>query len=143
MDAGISMRHVDDNLTVPMFKTTVPTQSAGMFGGQTVMSMRPIKRDDIATVYDICERYPHAHGAPLHAGDPAVIGIDDINTPDWGDGVRINDDETPVFWGCGVTSQVAISNAAPALCITHAPGAMLITDANELAVSALNMAIHT
>jgi hypothetical protein len=37
-------------------------------------------------------------------------------------------DELPVFWACGVTPQAAIRQARPAFCITHAPGAMLITD---------------
>ncbi|MBT7612986.1 MAG: DUF1445 domain-containing protein, partial [Rhodospirillaceae bacterium] len=32
------------------------------------------------------------------------------------------------FWACGVTPQVAIEQARPALCITHEPGAMLVTD---------------
>ena len=43
--------------------------------------------------------------------------------------------ELPVFWACGVTPQAAIRQARPAFCITHAPGAMLITDLlnNQLA----------
>ena len=36
--------------------------------------------------------------------------------------------ELPVFWACGVTPQAAIAQARPEFCITHAPGAMLITD---------------
>lgn len=135
IDAGITMRHVESDLTVPMYKTNVPTQSAGAFGGQTVMSMRPIKHADVDAVFKICQQYPHAHGEPLHVGNPQEIGITDLNAPDWGEKVVINEGETPVFWGCGVTSQVAITTAAPKLCITHAPGAMLITDANELPVS--------
>ncbi|MFK7854703.1 MAG: putative hydro-lyase [Granulosicoccus sp.] len=132
IDAGISMRHVDLDLTVPMFKTNVPTLSAGVFGGQTVMSMRPVKQDRIQQVFDICSLYPHAHGEPMHIGSPEAIGITDLNSPDWGNGVPVYEDEIPVFWGCGVTSQAAVLNAAPELCITHAPGAMLITDSNEL-----------
>ena len=30
-------------------------------------------------------RFPGAHGAPVHVGDPGAIGITDIDTPDWGD----------------------------------------------------------
>jgi len=135
IEAGIPMRHVEGDLTVPMYKTRVPTIAAGAFGGQTVMSMRPIKHADVETVFKICQQYPHAHGEPMQVGNPEEIGIADLNLPDWGNKVPINDDETPVFWGCGVTSQVAIATAAPELCITHAPGAMLITDSNELPVS--------
>ncbi len=129
--AGIPLRHVELNRTVPMYRTTVMTTPAGKFGGPMVVSMRPVKQTDLQAVYEICARYPHSHGEPVHVGDPAGIGIADIDAPDWGDSVPIADDETPVFWGCGVTSQVAIETAKPALCITHAPGAMLITEINE------------
>ncbi|MFB1018341.1 MAG: DUF1445 domain-containing protein, partial [Burkholderiaceae bacterium] len=49
--------------------------------------------------------------------------------------VDIYEDEIPVFWACGVTPQAALQHAKPAFCITHAPGAMLITDLknNQLA----------
>ena len=42
--------------------------------------------------------------------------------------VEVLSDEIPVFWACGVTPQAAIAHARPEFCITHAPGAMLITD---------------
>lgn len=68
------------------------------------------------------------HGAPIHLGDPAQIGITDINRPDFGDAVEIHPDEIPVFWACGVTPQAVVMAMAPEFCITHAPGYMLITD---------------
>jgi uncharacterized protein YcsI (UPF0317 family) len=37
----------------------------------------------------------------------------------------------PVFWGCGVTPQAAVVESKPALAISHAPGHMLITDAED------------
>jgi uncharacterized protein YcsI (UPF0317 family) len=48
--------------------------------------------------------------------------------PDYGDPVEVHPDEFPVFWACGVTPQAALLKARPEICITHAPGAMLITD---------------
>ena len=68
------------------------------------------------------------HGAPVHLGDPALIGIGDLGRPDYGDPVTLLDNELPVFWACGVTPQVAIENARPPLCITHSPGCMLVSD---------------
>lgn len=133
--AGIAMRHVDEGVTVPMFRTNRMTIPAGTFGGKTVVSMRPIKRDDLQKIYSICAKYPHAHGEPIHIGDPCEIGISDLNIPDWGAAVSIFEDELPVFWGCGVTTQVAVAHAKPELCITHAPGAMLITEIDELSSS--------
>ncbi len=128
---GISLRHVELNRTVPMYRTDIMTKPVGDFAGPMVVSMRPMKQGDLQQVYEICALYPHSHGEPVHTGDPAAIGIGDIGAPDWGDAVPIAEDEVPVFWGCGVTSQVAIGNARPALCITHAPGCMLITEINE------------
>ena len=48
--------------------------------------------------------------------------------PTWGDAVPIHDDEIPVFWACGVTPQSVIMAVRPDFCITHYPGAMLVTD---------------
>jgi len=77
---------------------------------------------------EITSRFPTVHGAPVHVGNPALIGIADLSRPDYGDAVDVMPDELPVFWACGVTPQAAILNARPDFCITHAPGAMLITD---------------
>lgn len=131
LSAGISMRHIEQNLTVPMYRTNIATIQSGPFGGSAVTSMRPVKASDVKQVKDICQHYPHAHGVPIHVGDPAAIGITDLDKPDWGGSVSIADNELPVFWGCGVTSQMAIAGAAPEICITHAPGAMLITQIDE------------
>ncbi|MBL4786437.1 MAG: putative hydro-lyase [Cohaesibacteraceae bacterium] len=132
MLAGVPLRHIERNTTVPMYRTNIQTRPVGRFGGSFVVSMRPVRIEDLASVFRICEQYPHAHGMPLHTGDPGKIGIPDISLPDWGDATRIFEGEVPVFWACGVTSQVAIEKARPDLCITHAPGAMLITDIDDL-----------
>jgi uncharacterized protein YcsI (UPF0317 family) len=68
------------------------------------------------------------HGAPVHIGVPEGIGIHDIGRPDFGDAVPVYPGELPVFWACGVTPQAAIAEVRPELCVTHAPGCMLITD---------------
>ncbi|MEP2641584.1 putative hydro-lyase [Roseobacter sp.] len=133
MRAGIEMRHITTGVTVPMFHTNIPTVQVGPFGGPAVVSMRPIPEHRIDDVKTICATFPHAHGAPIHIGDPADIGIADMHAPDWGAAVPIKDGEVPAFWGCGVTTQVALSHAEPDIAITHAPGAMLITDADETA----------
>ncbi|MEM0908626.1 MAG: DUF1445 domain-containing protein, partial [Pseudomonadota bacterium] len=40
MSAGIAMRHIDEDRTVPMFRTNVPCAPAGPFKGNMVVSMR-------------------------------------------------------------------------------------------------------
>jgi len=68
------------------------------------------------------------HGAPLHLGDPALIGIRDLARPDYGDPVPLAADEIPLFWACGVTPQAVVMHSKPEFCITHAPGYMFVTD---------------
>ncbi len=125
---GIPVRHVDCGTNVPMYITSVPTQPAGAFSGALVVSMRPIPEARVAEAAAITGRYPDVHGAPVHIGDPAAIGIQDIARPDFGDPVEIRAGEVPVFWACGVTPQVAAMASKPSLMITHAPGHMFLTD---------------
>ncbi len=128
MDAGIGLRHVQQNKNVAMYRSNIATEPAGAFNGPMVVSMRPMKAADAIRAVQITSRFPGVHGAPVHMGDPAQIGIADISKPDYGDAVDVLPDELPVFWACGVTPQAAITQARPSFCITHAPGAMLITD---------------
>jgi len=125
---GLEVRNITEGVNVPMYRTNLPCRSAGRFSGTTVVSMRPMKPKDAIRAIQICTRFPSVHGAPLHFGNPEDIGISNINAPDFGDAVTINDGEVPVFWACGVTPQVAIEQARPPFCITHSPGHMLVTD---------------
>jgi len=127
-DAGIPLRHQEMGSNVSMFITNIPTTPAGVFSGPMVVSMRPIKRDQIVRAVQVTTRFPATHGAPVHIGDPSAIGIKDIYQPDFGDSVEIKPGEEPVFWACGVTPQAVALNCKPSLMITHAPGRMFITD---------------
>jgi uncharacterized protein YcsI (UPF0317 family) len=126
--AGVRLRHVDQGRNVAMYRTNIACTPAGIFGGEMVVSMRPIKSRDVARVVEISATMPIAHGAPVHVGNPFALGIGDIAKPDYGDAVEIMDDEVPVFWACGVTPQAVAQKSKLALCITHAPGKMFVTD---------------
>jgi uncharacterized protein YcsI (UPF0317 family) len=128
LDGGIELRHHSCNCTVPMYRTSIATAPAGPFHGPLVVSMRPMKPADAIRAVQITTRFPSVHGAPVHLGKPEMIGIKDLGKPDWGDAVPVHDDEIPVFWACGVTPQSVIMAAKPEFCITHYPGAMLVTD---------------
>lgn len=128
MAAGLPLRHIQQERNVAMYRSNIATAPAGMFHGPMVVSMRPLKAADAIRAIQITSRFPNVHGAPVHLGDPRQIGIMDISKPDYGDAVEVMPDEIPVFWACGVTPQAAITQARPEFCITHAPGAMLITD---------------
>ncbi len=125
---GLDVRNVSEGVNVPMYRTNIDCASAGPFAGKLVVSMRPFRAADAIRAVQICTRFPAVHGAPVHLGDPAQIGIADIARPDFGDAVSIHEGEMPVFWACGVTPQVALEAARPPLAITHAPGHMLVTD---------------
>jgi uncharacterized protein YcsI (UPF0317 family) len=137
VDDGIEVRHIACGTNVPMYRTNIPCVPAGVFHGPLVVSMRPLKPADAIRAVQITSRFPSVHGAPVHLGMPGMIGITDVNKPDYGDAVPIAADEMPVFWACGVTPQAVIAQAKPSFCITHAPGCMLITDLRNTSLSAL------
>ena len=131
LNAGINLWHIDNDRTVPMFRSNIETTPAGPFSGKMVVSMRSVCEERVDEVIEISRRFPLAHGAPVHVGDPKAIGITDLSSPDWGDPAPVGANEVPVFWACGVTPQVAIKAAQLPICITHKPGCMLITDIAE------------
>ncbi len=136
LESGIEIRNISEGCNVPMYRTSIPCEAAGPFGGNMVVSMRPMTVSHTIRAIQICSRFPSVHGAPVHFGNPADIGITDIDHPDFGDAVTIKPGEIPVFWACGVTPQVALENARLPLAYTHSPGYMLITDRRnaELAI---------
>ena len=129
--AGVPLRHLQQGRNVAMYRTNIACTPAGRFAGEMVVSMRPIKSRDVATVIEICARFPQSHGAPVHVGNPRALGIADLMQPDYGDAVDFLDDEVPVFWGCGVTAQWVAQRSGVSVCITHAPGKMFVTDLKE------------
>jgi uncharacterized protein YcsI (UPF0317 family) len=126
--AGLPVRHIDEGRNVPMYRTNIPCTPAGAFRGPTVVSMRPLTVAQSIRAVEVTSRYTRAHGAPIHIGDPAAIGIADIHRPDFGDRVTIHPNELPVFWACGVTPQAVLMEVKPELAITHSPGCMFVSD---------------
>ncbi|MEV5505365.1 putative hydro-lyase [Streptomyces orinoci] len=129
--AGVPLRHLEQACNVPMFRTSRPCRPAGRLHGPLVVSMRPIPSQLVDTAHRLTALMPGVHGAPVHTGDPGELGIEDLDTPDFGDPVRMLPGDVPVFWACGVTPQAALMASAPPFAITHAPGHMLITDARD------------
>ncbi|MED5450592.1 MAG: DUF1445 domain-containing protein, partial [Chloroflexota bacterium] len=104
---------------------------AGPFSGPMVVSMRSIPQEKVVRAVQVTSRFPGVHGSPIHIGDPAAIGIDDLSKPDFGEPTIINEGEVPVFWACGVTPQSVAMSSKPPMMITHAPGHMFITDMKD------------
>ena len=135
--AGLRLRHQDLGVKTSIYVTGIATEKVGPFEGPMVVSMRPFTPEEAERATEVTSRFEKTHGAPVHIGDPAAIGIDDISKPYSGPPPVIYDGEVPVFWACGVTPQIVVEYARPTLCITHKPGHMLITDllSEEIATS--------
>jgi uncharacterized protein YcsI (UPF0317 family) len=128
---GLPIRHVEQGVNVPMYRTSIDCTPAGRFSGPLVVSMRPMTPAQAIRATQITSRYGPVHGAPVHVGSPAEIGVADLSAPDYGDPVEVRDGEVPVFWACGVTPQAVAVASRPSLMITHAPGHMFVTDARD------------
>jgi uncharacterized protein YcsI (UPF0317 family) len=126
--AGVPVRHIEQGRNVPMYITTRECVPAGRLRGPLVVSMRPVPSTLIDTAREVSAGFPTMHGAPVHAGDPAELGIADLARPDFGDPVDLHPGDVPVFWACGVTPQAVVMASRPVFALTHAPGRMFITD---------------
>lgn len=132
--AGVPVRHQAAGRNVPMYQTTRQCAPAGAFAGPLVVSCRLIPAAQVAVAVEVTGRYPAVHGAPVHIGDPAELGIKDFQQPEWGDPPVVEEGDVPVFWACGVTPQAVAMASRPDFMITHAAGYMFVTD---LAVASL------
>ena len=128
LDAGVPVRNIEQHRNVSMYRTDVDCRSAGRLSGPLVVSMRPVPAALVATAVQVTGRMPEVHGAPVHVGHPASLGIADLSSPDFGDAVDAAEGDVPVFWACGVTPQAVLMASRPPFAITHAPGHMFVTD---------------
>jgi uncharacterized protein YcsI (UPF0317 family) len=131
LEAGLPVRHIEQGGNVPMYRTSIECVPAGVFRGPLTVSMRPMTPAQAVRAVQVCGRFPRAHGAPVHLGDPSAIGIRDLGRPDFGDPVEVRPGEVPVFWACGVTPQTVAMQARPPLVLTHKPGHMFVTDLRD------------
>src|SRR2546426_728115 len=136
LEAGIRLWHVEHGRNVAMWRTSIECRPAGAFHGPMVVSMRPIPSAQLSKAVTASARFPGAHGAPVHIGDPAAIGITDIARPDWGDAQPFRPRPVPAFWACGVTPQAVALASKPPFMLTHSPGHMFITDLPNAALAA-------
>lgn len=128
-EEGFELLHEKEGNFLAMYVTNLKCDNAGIFEGNKVVSMRPIKKQELIKSIEVTSKYPHAHGGPIHIGTPEHIGIENIEKPDFGDFTDFDTDEyIPVFWECGVTPQAVAMKSQPSIMITHKPGHMFITD---------------
>ncbi|NXU54202.1 GLUCM protein, partial [Turnix velox] len=126
--AGIPVRNVEQKCNVSMYKTAVPCYRIPPFCCNLVVSMRPIPESKLEAAVLATSELKEAHGAPIHIGEPGLLGIQDLSKPDYGDPVQLHPGDIPVFWACGVTGAEAVISCRTPLAFTHSPGCMFITD---------------
>ena len=132
--SGISIDGALENAGVPTHKdrwvlrTALPTEAAGPFHGDMIVTMRWLTAQQAITATQVTSRFPFNHGAPIHLGDPGAIGAD-LENPLFGGPVPpAPEGIVPVFWACGVTPQSAAENARLPFFIAHVPAHSFITD---------------
>lgn len=132
MRNGIDLPYYGTQRNVPMFTTSVETVPAGPFSGPLVVSQRWVPQNKVVRAVQATSRFPSVHGAPIHIGDGASLGIDDPYKPDFGE-PWIPEDPTlvPLYWACGVTPQAVAMASKSELMITHSPGHMFVTDLKD------------
>ncbi|MBM3945970.1 MAG: putative hydro-lyase, partial [SAR202 cluster bacterium] len=135
LSAGLAVRGLESDNTFSAFTTNVPCAPAGRFHGRMVVTMRPMTPAQAVQAVRVTSRFPLAHGAPVHIGDPVAIGIHDLARPDFGAPLEVHPGEVPVFWACGITPQVVALESGVPFMITHVPGHMFVTDLKDEALA--------
>jgi uncharacterized protein YcsI (UPF0317 family) len=129
--AGLPIRNIEEGKNVSMYVTNIVCKPAGPFSSPLVVTMRPMTPSQAVRAVQVTTRFHLTHGAPIHMGSPEEIGIKNLARPEYGDPVTIRSGEIPVFWACGVTSQLAATSTPLPLVITHAPGHMFVSDLRD------------
>lgn len=137
LNARIPLRHLEENKIVSLYTTNIPCEPAGGFSGPMVVSMRPIRHDQVVRAVQVTSRFPATHGAPVHIGDPAAIGVDLDRLAFGSDRIDLRPDEVPVFWACGCTPQAVAMARKLDFMITHKAGYLFITDVLSEEIAAL------
>ena len=113
ISAGIPIRNIEEGKNVSMYTTNIQCNEAGPFTCNMVVSMRPLQSPFLDKAVNATLQMDFAHGAPIHIGNPALIGIEDLHSADTiGDTVTLQEGDIPVFWACGVTSSHALCPAS-------------------------------
>ncbi len=103
-----------------------------------VVSMRPIRREQVVRAIQVTSRFPATHGARCTSATPRSSESTALDEVDFETGrVEIGPDEVPLFWGCGCTPQAAAMKAGLDFMITHKAGHLFITDTLSEEIAAL------
>ncbi|XP_075782836.1 D-glutamate cyclase, mitochondrial isoform X1 [Pelodiscus sinensis] len=125
---GAPLRNTKEKCNISMYKTAIPCCKVASFCCNLVVTMRQIPEDKLDAVVEATYPLKDSHGAPVHIGNPGLLGIQNLSNPDYGDPVQSHPGDIPVFWACAVTGVEAVSNCKSPLAFTHSPDCTFITD---------------
>jgi len=108
--------------------TSIPTEPAGPFHGPLVVTMRWLTPQELIVATQLTSRFPFNHGAPIHVGDPAVLGCDLDHPLTGSPPPAMPPGLIATFWACVVTPQIVAQAAKVEFMITSAPTYGFITD---------------
>ena len=127
--AGLTARNTREHKTPPVLKTSVRLLPSGSFEEcYMLVSMRWYRPEDLAKVRQVTQPLPRQHGEPVEWDWDGAdrLGLREkleARESDYGEWSEPEAGEIPVFWGCGVTAEAAISSARiPGITICHFPG---------------------
>ena len=128
MNARVPMNHLLAEQRIPTYLSNIPLVPTRNFQGQMTVSMRPVPARSVSRVVEVTRRFPFSHGAPLHVGDPAGIGVPDIFNPSGGHPPTMAEGDVPVFWACSATARNILIEAKPEIMIAPCAARCFITD---------------
>ena len=128
LQAGLPVRHIEAGCNVPMYRTNIACQPAGVFHGPMVVSMRPMTPAQAIRATQICTRFAALTARRSTSAIRPRSAFATSRGPTSAIRCTIRPGEIPVFWACGVTPQAVVMQAKPPLCVTHKPGHMFVTD---------------
>lgn len=129
--AKVPLRHMIQKQDPPIYLTGIPLIPKGPFSGNMIVTMRAIPRKFVPKVAEVCVPLDFAHGAPIHIGAPALIGIEEFHNPPIGNKPVYDEDDVLVFWGCGISGSEVMASAKPRVAVSlsmKCPGSLFITD---------------
>jgi uncharacterized protein YcsI (UPF0317 family) len=123
--AGVPVRHLEEGVTVPMYRTRVDCVPAGRFARRHRAADPGRPRGAGGRGHRPLSRRPRGAGPRRRPGGARHRRP---RRPRLGDRVDVRSGEVPVFWACGVTPQAVALASSPPWMLTHAPGRMLVLD---------------
>ena len=120
-DAGIPLRHREQQRALPTYRSAEPCRRAGRVNARLRVAMRPVPADLVRLVERVTTALPDRPAPPIRSGDPQELGISRLDVPETGDPLIVEPDDIEVFWPDESTLVAAVLAARPPLVLLGCP----------------------